>query len=192
MFKPYCQDKIINLVPCPWSTSPQCDQGLFVKKSVIDYLRQSLVMKDQVQWQSDCSALPKLRTFLLFKNFNCDSPHIYKPLSFIQKKTIAKLRLGMLQLRIETGRFSRPRLEPEERVCLVCNSGAVENESHFLLHCNTYLENRQKLYGFIPDIANFNLLSDIDRLKFLLNDPVIIKQTSKFIVESYEHRSTIV
>ena len=162
------------------------------RKSVIDNLKQSLTLKDNVQWQSDCRTLPKLRTFMLFKNFNCDPPHIYKPLSFIQRKLTAKLRLGMLHLRVETGRFSRPRLEPEERICLTCNNGQVEDESHFLLHCDTYQEYRQTLFGFIPNIADFNLLPDTDKLKFLLNDQSIIKQSSRFIVDSYEHRSTII
>ena len=123
---------------------------------------------------------------------SCDPPHIYKPLSFIQRKLTAKLRLGMLHLRVETGRFSRPRLEPEERICLTCNNGQVEDESHFLLHCVTYQEYRQRLFGFIPNIADFNLLPDTDKLKFLLNDQSIIKQSSRFIVDSYEHRSTII
>ena len=99
---------------------------------------------------------------------------------------------SMLHLRVETGRFSRPRLEPEERICLTCNNGQVEDESHFLLHCDTYQEYRQRLFGFIPNIADFNLLPDTDKLKFLLNDQSIIKQTSRFIVDSYEHRSTII
>ena len=149
-----------------------------------------MLEKDRVNWQSQCQNLPKLRTFMKFKDFSCDSPHTYKPLSFFQRKLISKFRLGMLQLRIETGRYFR--LLPEQRLCLLCNTGEVEDETHFLLHCSTYNQNRQQLFEAIPDIENFILLADQDKLKLLLNDPTLVKKTSKFIADSFDHRSTII
>ena len=84
------------------------------------------------------------------------------------------------------------RLLPEERLCLVCNGGEVEDETHFLLRCNKYSQNRQKLFGEIPDLDNFISLNDQDKLKLLLNDPTLVKKTSKFIADSFEYRSTII
>ena len=40
----------------------------------------------------------------------------------MQRKFIGKIWTGSLALRIEQGRFSRPRLPEHERVCLVCTS----------------------------------------------------------------------
>ena len=156
----------------------------------INNLRTSLLNRDKISWQSQCRQLLKLRTFIKFKDFTCDSPHTYKPLSFFQRKVMSKFRLGMLHLRIETGRFIR--LLPEERLCLVCNGGEVEDETHFLLRCNKYSQNRQKLFGEIPDLDNFISLNDQDKLKLLLNDPTLVKKTSKFIADSFEYRSTII
>ena len=98
---------------------------------------------------NECSVKPKLRTFLQFKNFDVFPSYVVKPLSFIQRKFMAKLRLGCLQIRIETGRYSRPRLEENMRVCQVCTNqphGAppVENEKHFILHCPAYRQLRSK------------------------------------------------
>ena len=105
---------------------------------------------------------------------------------------MSKLRLGLLNLRIETARYIRPRVPPEQRLCLLCNNGDIEDETHFLLFCRVYDEARQLLFDHIPDIDNFNALNTDDKLKLLLNDPTLVKQTSKFIVNSYELRSTLI
>ena len=120
------------------------NMSIFPLKRVITDLKASLLQKDQISWQSHCRTLPKLRTFIQFKNFVLDSPHIFKPLSFMQRKQMSKFRLGILHLRVETGRFLR--IPPEDRVCLMCNSGEVEDESHFLLVCSRYEQYRQNLF----------------------------------------------
>ena len=43
---------------------------------------------------------------------------------------LTKLRTGICKLRIETGRYKKPRKEPvEERVCRICRSGEIEDEN---------------------------------------------------------------
>ena len=62
-------------------------------------------------------------------------------MSFIQRKFLAKCRLGCLPIRLETGRFCRPILAENERVCQVCLENGVtdyqykneiESEIHLL------------------------------------------------------------
>lgn len=48
-------------------------------------------------------------------------------------KHLTALRISSHTLRIERGRYTRPKTPRPERLCLVCNS--VEDEVHFLLHC---------------------------------------------------------
>ena len=48
---------------------------------------------------------------------------------------MAKFRLSCHSLAIETGRYARLPLPPEERVCHVRN--IMEDEKHFLLNCTT-------------------------------------------------------
>ena len=121
------------------------EQGIFSLQDTIKQLDKSLLLKEQSNWKSKCLPLPRLRTFNKFKDFTSDSPHIFKPLSFIQRKSLSKFRLGLLHLRIETARFMRPRVPPEESICLVCNSGEVEDEQHFLLVCSKLEQQRQTL-----------------------------------------------
>ena len=59
------------------------------------------------------------------KNY-CNLPKYERPV-------ISQLRLGILPLRIETGQYSN--LSVENRICLLHDSGHVENESHFLFQC---------------------------------------------------------
>ena len=168
------------------------EQGMFPLSNIIKNLKDSLILKDKISWQSDCRTLPKLRTFIQFKDFNSDSPHIFKPLSFMQRKTLSKFRLGMLHLHIETGRWARPRLPPEERLCFICGNGEVEDEYHFLLTCTTYSQNRQILFDNITNLEHFRSLNNNDKLSFLVNDPAVVKQTAKFLVASFELRSTLI
>ena len=69
-----------------------------------------------------------------------------------EKDLLAQFRLGILPLNLKTGRYKLneekgkfSRTKPEERLCLVCNSGLTEDESHFLLECTYYSQIRQKL-----------------------------------------------
>ena len=68
----------------------------------------------------------------------------------------------------------------------------MEDEAHFLLICTTYNQQRQTLFNRIPDLAHFETLNRKDKLNFLVNDSAIVKQTAKFIVESFELRSTLI
>ena len=155
---------------------------------VVD-LEKSLLEKDQTKWEADSRKKPKLRTYVTFNVFKEETSYLFKPLSFVQRKFLAKLRLGVLTLRIETGRFVRPRLPAEERLCLICNSGEVEDETHFLLRCAEYSIERQNLFEKLLDPISFNLLSDKDKLNMLLNGSDMVKSTAQFIVDSFDKRS---
>ena len=110
----------------------------------------------------------------------------------MQRKSSAKFRLGLLQLRIKTARFIRPRVPPEERFCLICSSGEVEDEAHFLLACTEYSQLRETLFNTISDHANFFTMNQNEKLNFLVNDPSTVKNTAKFIVEAFDHRSKLI
>ena len=51
------------------------------------------------------------------------------------------LRGGTNDLRIETGRYEK--LEVEERICIFCESGEVEDERHFLCRCEAWKDERE-------------------------------------------------
>ena len=71
------------------------ENGLvFDLKQTVDSLKSKMLQKQQNTLQAECSQKPKLRTFVKFKNFSDTPAYLTKPLSFIQRKFLAKLRLG--------------------------------------------------------------------------------------------------
>ncbi len=78
---------------------------------------------------------------------------------------MAQFRIGILPLHIERGRFKDIRMD--ERVCLLCNSGEVENVLHFLFVCTTYSNYRQTLYSIVNNNKFINMSND-EKFVFLL------------------------
>ena len=99
-----------------------------------------MLLAQQISLETQCSAKPKLRNFITFKDFYTTPSYISKPLTFVQQKFMAKIRLGCLDKRIETGRYAHLRLPEDARICQIChNPGQTpENEVHFLLQCEAY------------------------------------------------------
>ena len=74
-----------------------------------------------------------------------------------ERAFLSQLRCGMLPLRIETGRFVGE--AEEQRVCIFCQLNEIEDETHFLLKCDLYEEERVSL---LEDICIESFQSDND------------------------------
>ena len=92
-------------------------------------------------------AKPKLRTYMRFKTKLEPEPYLMErcePLVVKRKRwAMARFRTGGSDLRVETGRCEGTAWA--ERTCLVCGSGEVEDEVHFLLDCEKYYFLRQSM-----------------------------------------------
>ena len=159
--------------------------NIFDLKSTIQNLKASLLLKDQQKLKNSC-AMPKLRTYNLIAEFSSPKAYLLKPLSFLQRKSVAKLRLGVLPIRLETGRYERPIKPAEERTCQQCNLGVAEDEIHFTLVCPRYTLLREKLLSNTNE--SFQSFNSIEKLKYLLNCSDIVKQTSQFIIDAFDSR----
>ena len=166
--------------------------NLFSLKDVINKLHSSMLKKQQVQIKTQCLNTPKLRTFVKFKDFFSTPKILTKPLSFIQRKFLAKIRLGCLELRIETGRYARPRLPPESRLCQVCNEQKIEDEFHFLFECKVYEEERFLWLSKLKVAANFLQQSPEAKFNLVLNEHNNVKHTAQFLINIFDSRSKIV
>ena len=111
-----------------------------------------------------------------------------KPLTFVQRKFRAKLRLGVLPLRIETGRYERPRKAAEQRICKQCDQNVPESEIHFLLYCPRHSMIRANFFLKLTHIENLEILSDIEKLKVILNDHGVVKQSAQLILDAFDNR----
>ena len=174
----------------------------FDLKLFVASMKEAFTNQQNEYLSTECGEKPKLRTFNLFKDFQAAPVFTYKPLSFPHRRMMAKLRLGCLPLRIETGRYSIPRLPERERKCLVCRNHetlldpsdpeSIENEAHYLFQCAAYVNEREVWYGKMSLPDNFGALDFQQKFKIVLNHPENIKPTANFILNAYNIRSKII
>ena len=167
---------------------------IFDLKSTLEKLQKSMLLAQQNSLETQCSAKSKLRTFITFKDFYTTPSYISKPLSFVQRKFMAKIRLGCLEISIETGRYARPRLPEDARICQIChNPGQTpENEVHFLLQCEAYESERSAWLSSLEKPENFSILPPSEKLKIVLNHDQNVKKSAQYIINIYDKRSKIV
>ena len=118
-------------------------------------------------WNHRCSTKPKLRTYTTFKNDMDTAAHLCCNMPKYERSLISQLRLGILPLKLETGRYSNMKLE--DRTCLICDTNDIENEEHFLFHCNFYSTERVNLETGIN--CNFNDLSTNEKFNAIFKHP---------------------
>ena len=114
------------------------------------------------------------------------------PMSFLARKSLAMLRSSNLALRLETGRFERPRLEEEDRICPACEDDQVENEEHAMFFCRAYSELRRNWLESLDIPPDFSNLELCQKFKIVLNESSNVKSTAQFIIDFYNKRSKII
>ena len=175
------------------------NETMFPLKSTIEEIKEKFKIDQADYLKNECMNQRKLRTFNKFKLFGTTPAYVTKPMTFYQRKQFAKLRLGSLELRIETGRFARPRLEIHERICLLCSESRrknnpepeIESEMHFLFFCDKLTILRDKWFSNIKRPDNFESLSEGERLSIVLNMDENCKPTAQFITDAYCMRNKI-
>ena len=169
------------------------DQERSNQKYIIDNLKQSMLIKQSVELQAKCQQMPKLRTFCSFKDFGTTPAYLLMPISFVQKKFLAKIRVSALHIRIETGRYERPKLMAHERLCPCCKDNqSIENEEHFIFYCKKYSFLRQIWLSKLQKPEIFSTLEICEKFKIIFNQSANIKITAQFIIDCYDLRSKIV
>lgn len=134
----------------------------------------------------------KLRTYCKFKL----SYSLENYVTLLKRKFISvfcKLRISSHKLRIETGRYSSPRLPPEQRICNHCNLGEIEDEFHFIMRCTLYNDLRQKLFSDIQHaIFDFHNFNDNDKFIIILsaNDYDTTNTVVNYIHSAFEKHSS--
>ena len=114
--------------------------------------------------------MSKLRTYKLFKSDYKLQNYVnicYIPLKW--RKMYCAFRISCHDLEIERGRYIRPHVPPEKRICKLCHKES-ETEENFILHCNVYLDLRENLLKncclYYPNFPN---MDNKCRFQYLLN-----------------------
>ena len=136
--------------------------------------------------------------FLLYIYFETDvskSDYLEQIKNLKHRRAVAKLRSGNHSLRIESRRRCVAKLPESLRICQYCRSRSnqIENENHFLFHCDRYNTIRQRITSdIVLKYPSFDLLNDTDKTIFLINnvDSFICKKLGYFIYEALHIRET--
>ena len=111
------------------------------------------------------------------------SEHLIKINNYKHRNILTKLRLGILHLEIEKGRWHK--IPRNNRICKMCNLNCIENEYHFTLVCPFYSNIRYnllpQLYCINPCYFKFYHILSTTNIQLLEN-------FAKYIYDSFETR----
>ncbi len=143
----------------------------YVNNNTIDlsYVKQCLFQRLSTNWSNSCVNMNKLDLYKQIKTEFGAEKFLMLNIDRYEKSLLSQLRYGILPLRVETGRFvNEARCD---RICTVCDSGQVEDQIHFVFHCNLYAEQRYDLTLKARNvIANWDFMSDTDKLRALFKN----------------------
>jgi len=128
-------------------------------------------VREEREWLARMQTKPKLRTYVTLKH-ELTFEHYLTSDDIQARHVMTRLRRGTNELRIETGRYPITnrdrRLEIHERICLLCLSGEIEDEKHFVLNCTVYDDLRKKMF----DVVKRVMLKEREEIEDVLNTEI--------------------
>ena len=115
----------------------------------LDVLSSRLLRLNRTKWLLEAQTKPKLRTFLDVYEEDQTRAIINANLRRSQRSILSKVKLGILPLALETGRWKDVPLET--RLCKACSAGLLKDEYHFIIHCDAY---EKTCTEFFQDLVN--------------------------------------
>ena len=112
-------------------------------------IKEKIRDREETQWKERMQTKPKLRTYSQLKTKLQFERSYLTTRDREAREVMTRLRGETNELRIETGRYAitnrdRP-LELNERTCLICLNGEIEDETHFVMNCSVYDDLRAKM-----------------------------------------------
>ena len=131
----------------------------------------------------------KLRTYALFKTHFQKEKYLSVIDNVDIRKCFMSFRISSHKLEIERGRYKK--LAVKDRLCKLCNTGAVEDERHLLFNCSSYHTLRYEFFEKVKNLCkNFANLSQDAQLIWLMNNESdnIIILFSRYIYDCFKIR----
>jgi len=157
-------------------------------------VREKIHIREEEEWRQEMKDHSKLRTYITLKH-KLEREKYLEIRNRYGAPELTKIRGGSNRLRIETGRWST--IPKEERFCEICDSGEVEDETHFMLFCPAYKELRENMW---KELERFGIRNDEmtthEKLNTLIGDrnaeseeyPMMIKIVMKYIEKAMRNR----
>ena len=107
-------------------------------------------------------------------------------LSSKERSMTAQIRMGVLPLHLETGRYRNTPVH--QRFWFNCTN-IIEDECHFIFHCPLYNEFRSKLMAYVYNNGSVMSASDEENMKMLCL--IYCRQFAKFLCNAFDKRRTL-
>ena len=169
-----------------WLIQPDLE-CVFSEKLSIDIDRIKIQLNDlmQEQWSNEMHNKPKLRTFAQIKGIFEPEPYVLSNISLQRRSLLARIRLGILPIKIETGRFRS--LPVEQRLCELCEMHKVENEIHVLREYPLCHDFSETLYDHTKRMTNdFVTMGMQEKIVYLVKH--MRREVSCYLVQSWSIR----
>jgi hypothetical protein len=161
-------------------------------------LKASFQAREDKEWKKQVDEKPKLRLYKRLKYALEREEYIDVVSDKDERRLITAMRGGTNTLRIETGRWENELLE--ERTCVVCAIGQIEDELHFLLGCSAYERERRRLFKSISEGTSYDCRKMADDKEWLAQFLLgvgcpgrqkrifVQQQVAKFLEVAFKHR----
>ena len=166
----------------------------FVSRSTINLDHAENLLKENYvrKWRRTVVNKAKLRTYVKIKVLFETESYVKYCLNRKKRSLLAQFRIGILPLRIETGRFSN--LQTDQRICYMCkencNEDVVEDEMHFILDCHMFARERLELESIISN-SSTELNEGSREYKFkTITD--VWKEFSIYLIKCWEKRQDFI
>ena len=158
--------------------------------------RYTSYMKEQYIsfWRHSLEHSSKLEFYKVFKDEYSTSDYLQQLRNFNERRNLVKFKLSNHKLMIELGRYQTDHISRENRLCPLCKSNQIENETHFLLDCSKYSSQRRTFLNRINElIPNFERKSTSESIKLLMNcnDYHVNKLVMKFVSSCMNIRNAL-
>ena len=122
------------------------------EKAWVGNVKSWLDDRETEEWRERVMDTPKLRLYCNLKTELRMEDYLTDITDFQCRRAFTRIRVGTHELRIETGRYRKPKEDIKDRICCVCCKGLVEDEQHLLLDCISYESLRRRM--MIDKVAN--------------------------------------
>ena len=133
-------------------------------------IKQILIDQFKQIWKGRVYESPKGLNYRLFKE-NLEFEEYFTKLDDKNISTLCKFRTVNHKLPIETGRWRN--IARENRLCLLCNSGDIGDEYHYIFSCSAFEDDRKSFvkqkFRYRPNIVKFKELMNSKNLLDLNN-----------------------
>lgn len=149
--------------------------------------REKLLLNFKEKWWNDVLSQSKLDIYKILKHQFGVEDYIKMNMNKKLRSVLVQLRAGCLPIEIELGRYQQ--IPRHRRLCKQCSSETVENETHFMFHCNKYNAIRQCLQYDINRVCTPDSTDSV-KVKSLFSSRTLLIKSANFIIDALKVRTS--